>query len=35
VDVAYMLDGHSLKDFEEFTVDFAGQPLRYKIIVKD
>ena len=33
--VSYMSEGHSLKDFSEFTADASGQMLRYKIIVKD
>ena len=34
--VAYMEEGHSLKDFStNFGVDFAGQTLRYRILVKE
>lgn len=35
LDVAYMSEGQSLKDFEEFSVDVTGQILRYKIIAKN
>jgi hypothetical protein len=35
VDVAYMLEGNTIKDFETFGTDAAGQVLRYKILVKD
>jgi hypothetical protein len=34
-DVAYMHEGESLEDFKTFSVDIAGRPLRYKILVKD
>ena len=35
VDVASMLEGNTIKDFETFGTDAAGQVLRYKILVKD
>lgn len=35
IDVAYMDEGQSLKEFEEFDVDISGQTLRYKIIAKN
>ena len=34
-DVAYMQEGQTLNDMQEFTVDQAGQKLRYKVIVSD
>ena len=35
VEVAYMLEGNTVKDFETFDKDAAGRILRYKILVKD
>lgn len=36
VNVAYMLEGHSVKDFTTtFEKDISGQDLRYKILVRD
>lgn len=34
-DLAYMHDGESLEQFEEFKTDMSGRPLKYKIIIKD
>ena len=34
-DVAYMVEGQTLADMQEFTVDQAGQVLRYKVIVSE
>lgn len=35
VEVDYMQDEDSVKDYEEFKVDVTGKELRYKILVKD
>lgn len=34
-EVEYMVEGQSLKDFEDFKTDAAGRVLRFKIIVKE
>lgn len=35
IDVAYMQEGESIKEHEEFKADYTGQVLRYKILVRD
>lgn len=35
VDVEYMQDHQGIQDFKEFKVDYTGQILRYKILVRD
>eukprot|EP00347_Sterkiella_histriomuscorum_P004825 403358945 len=35
IDVAYMEEEQTIKDFEEFKVDYTGQVLRYKILVRN
>lgn len=35
IDTVYMHEGENIEDFTEFGNDFAGRPLKYKILVKD
>lgn len=35
VDVSYMSEGQTIKDFEVFGSDATGRPLRYKVLVSD
>ena len=35
LDVAYLHQGEEVEDFKDFGTDFAGRPLKYKILVKD
>lgn len=35
LDTVYMHDGENIEDFMEFGSDFAGRPLKYKILVRD
>lgn len=35
VDVSYMAEGQTIKDFYEFGNDATGRPLRYKVLVSD
>ena len=35
IDVSYMHENESIKDFMQFKTDATGRPLKYKIIVKD
>ena len=35
MEVEYMVDDQSIKDFEDFKTDVTGRALRYKILVRD